>query len=43
MKAAWKAYNESRTRTMTLALAGDLEKARENARDDAGRKYDDAG
>jgi methyl-accepting chemotaxis protein len=40
VKSAWQAYNESRTRTMTLALAGDLEKARENARDDAGRKYD---
>ena len=39
MKDAWKAYNESRTRTMTLALAGETEKARENARGDAGNKY----
>jgi methyl-accepting chemotaxis protein len=39
MKDAWKAYNESRTRTMMLALAGDTEKARENARGDAGNKY----
>ena len=39
MKDAWKTYNESRTRTMTLALAGETEKARENARGDAGNKY----
>jgi methyl-accepting chemotaxis protein len=36
---AWKAYNESRTRTMTFAMAGEMEKARENARVDAGAKY----
>src|SRR5574341_1118810 len=39
MKDAWKAYNDSRTRTMTLALSGDMDKARENAKTDAGSKY----
>src|SRR5574341_703494 len=32
MKDAWKAYNDSRTRTMTLALSGDMDKARESAK-----------
>jgi methyl-accepting chemotaxis protein len=39
MKDAWKTYNDSRTRTMTLALSGDMDKARENAKTDAGSKY----
>lgn len=38
---SWKAYNESRTNTMRLALARDLEKARLNARTVAGKKYDE--
>lgn len=39
-KKAWKAYNESRTNTMKFAVAGQIEKARENARQDAAKKYD---
>jgi len=38
---AWRAYDESRTNTMRFALAGDIEKARQNARVDAGKKYDE--
>ena len=37
---SWKSYNESRTNTMRWALAGEIEKARQNAQNDAGRKYD---
>jgi methyl-accepting chemotaxis protein len=38
-QAAWKSYNESRLRTMNWALAGERDKARENARNDAAAKY----
>ena len=38
-RLAWKAYDESLTRTMTLAVTGNVEKARENARVDANIKY----
>jgi methyl-accepting chemotaxis protein len=40
MRDAWKAYDESRRRTMDLALAGKMQEARENATVDAGKKYD---
>ncbi len=39
-KKAWKAFNESRTNTMKWAVAGQIEKARENARQDAAKKFD---
>jgi methyl-accepting chemotaxis protein len=35
----WKAYAESRNRTMKLAVAGDYPAARENAANDAGPKF----
>lgn len=38
-KPAWKAYNESRSRTYALALNGRTEEAKENARTDAAAKY----
>lgn len=39
-KKAWKAYNESRINTMKLAIAGQMDKARENAKNDAAKKYE---
>lgn len=38
-KPVWKAYNESRQRTYSLALNGKLDEAKENARTDAAMKY----
>ena len=35
----WKSYQESRDRTMNFASAGNFEAARENAKNDAGPKY----
>ena len=38
----WRAYRESRDRTMNFASAGNFEAAKENARKDAGPKYSTA-
>jgi len=38
----WKAYTESRERTMNLAFAGDFDAATANAATDAGAKFDTA-
>jgi len=39
MEEAWNAYNTSRTNTMKWAVAGEMEKARENVRIDAAQKF----
>src|SRR3989304_6109955 len=39
LEEAWNAYNTSRTNTMKWAVAGEMEKARENVRIDAAQKF----